>query len=73
MREKEVFDAQQEALREGFTDLTRRASHDDVVRTYLAGIAYAARRRRRSAKPEEEPPQPVDAPAPALPRRSRRR
>lgn len=66
MRERERYDAQREALREGFTDLTRRASHDDVIRTYLAGIAYAEQRRSTA---EEEPTQPVDEPAPAAPRR----
>lgn len=60
MREQERFDAQQEALREGFTDLTRRVWHGDAMRTYLAGITYAARPRRaaaarRPARPEERP------------------
>lgn len=63
MREKESVDARREAARSGLTSPGRSGHTDELIRTYLAGIAYAEAR-TPPARVVDEPPQPVDAPAP---------
>jgi hypothetical protein len=41
MGEKEAFDAQQQSRREVASGQERPAHHEDAIRTYLAGFAYA--------------------------------
>jgi hypothetical protein len=67
MSEKDAFDAQQQAMRDVVGHPERPANHEDAMRTYLAGIAYAElhpRSRARAAEEADEPAQPVDEPAP---------
>jgi hypothetical protein len=51
MDEKETFEAQQEAIRDVTRHRSRRASADDAMQMYLAGLAYAE---SRESTPDEQ-------------------
>jgi hypothetical protein len=54
MGEKEAFGAQQQSRREMTSGAQRPAYHEDAIRTYLAGFAYA------ESRPYAVPPRPAN-------------